>query len=128
MHAKITITSSNVVSTVGSWSFPRFVTFAETLGAWKDTTTAVVSHFSVIRIVRNRKPTCSQITVEYRDYHHLSRFEVAGGKRISQHLSGQAGLLLSLHCGEEVLQLLEGFLGTFFLEEMATIETASGNR
>jgi len=33
-----------------------------------------------------------------------------------------------LHCAEEVLQFLEGFLGTFFLEKMAAIETAPGNR
>jgi hypothetical protein len=35
---------------------------------------------------------------------------------------------VSLHCAEEVLQFLEGFLGTFFLQEMAAIETAPGNR
>ena len=29
-----------------------------------------------------------QITVENRDYHHLSRFEIGGGKRISRLLSG----------------------------------------
>jgi len=28
-----------------------------------------------------------RITVGNRDYHHLSRFEIDGGKRISQHLS-----------------------------------------
>ena len=27
-----------------------------------------------------------QVTVENRDYHHLSRFEKDGGKSISQHL------------------------------------------
>lgn len=27
-----------------------------------------------------------KITVENRDYHHLSQSEIAGGKRISQHL------------------------------------------
>jgi hypothetical protein len=37
-------------------------------------------------------------------------------------------LLLNLHRGEEVLQFVEGFLGTFLLEEMAAIETAPGNR
>ena len=37
-------------------------------------------------------------------------------------------LLLTLHCAEEVLQFLEGFLGTFFLEKMAAIEAATGNR
>jgi hypothetical protein len=31
---------------------------------------------------------CFQIDVENRDYHHLSRFEIDGAKRISQHLSG----------------------------------------
>jgi hypothetical protein len=36
--------------------------------------------------------------------------------------------LLTLRCPEEVLQFLESFLGTFFLEEMAAIETAPGNR
>jgi hypothetical protein len=30
-----------------------------------------------------------------------------------------------LHCAEEVLQFLEGFLGTFFLEKMPAIETGS---
>jgi hypothetical protein len=30
---------------------------------------------------------CFQITVENRDYHHLSQTEIAGGKRISRHLS-----------------------------------------
>jgi hypothetical protein len=29
-----------------------------------------------------------QITVANRDYHQLSRFEIGGEKRISQHLSG----------------------------------------
>jgi hypothetical protein len=34
----------------------------------------------------------------------------------------------TLHGGaEEVLQLLEGLLGTFFLQEVAAVETASGN-
>jgi hypothetical protein len=37
-------------------------------------------------------------------------------------------LLLILRCAEEVLQFLEGFLGTFFLEKMAAIETVPGNR
>jgi hypothetical protein len=37
-----------------------------------------------------------------------------------------ARLPLTLH-SEEVLQFLEGFLGTFFLQEMAAIETAPGN-
>ncbi|MGD1210109.1 MAG: hypothetical protein ABR973_01975 [Candidatus Acidiferrales bacterium] len=37
-------------------------------------------------------------------------------------------LLLTLHGAEEVLQFLEGFLGTFFLQEMAAIETAPGYR
>ena len=37
-------------------------------------------------------------------------------------------LLPTSHSAEEVLQFLEGFLGTFFLEEMAAIETAPGNR
>jgi len=37
-------------------------------------------------------------------------------------------LLLTLHADEEMLQLLEGFLGTFFLKEMAAIKTAPGNR
>jgi hypothetical protein len=31
-----------------------------------------------------------QIGVENRDYHYLSRFEIAGGKRISRHLPGSA--------------------------------------
>jgi hypothetical protein len=31
-----------------------------------------------------------QITVEDRDYLQLSRFEIGGGKRIYQHLSGRA--------------------------------------
>jgi hypothetical protein len=31
--------------------------------------------------------------------------------------------LLTLRCPEEILQFLEGFLGTFFLQKMATIET-----
>jgi hypothetical protein len=35
---------------------------------------------------------------------------------------------VSLYCAEEVLQFLEGFLGTFFLQEMAAIETAPGDR
>jgi len=30
------------------------------------------------------------ITVDNRDYHHLSQVEIAGGKRISRHLSGSA--------------------------------------
>jgi hypothetical protein len=34
---------------------------------------------------------CFQITVENRDYHYLSRFEIASDKRISQHLSGLDG-------------------------------------
>ena len=34
-----------------------------------------------------RRWTFSQITVANRDYHYLSRFEIAGDKRISQHLS-----------------------------------------
>jgi hypothetical protein len=35
----------------------------------------------------NRK--LAQIGVENRDYHYLSHFEIAGGKRISQHLSSR---------------------------------------
>ena len=34
----------------------------------------------------------------------------------------------TLHGAEEALQFLEGLLGTFFLQEMAAIETAPGNR
>ena len=37
-------------------------------------------------------------------------------------------LFLTLHRAEEVLQFLEGFLGTFFLKEMAAIETVPRNR
>ena len=37
-------------------------------------------------------------------------------------------LLLSLRCAEEVLEFLEDFLRTFFLQEMAAIETAPGHR
>jgi hypothetical protein len=37
-------------------------------------------------------------------------------------------LLLTLRCAKEVLQFLESFLGTFFLDEMAAIEIAPGNR
>jgi hypothetical protein len=37
-------------------------------------------------------------------------------------------LLLTLHSDEEMLQFLEGFLGAFFLKEMAAIETVPGNR
>ena len=33
-------------------------------------------------------PVDSRIGVEKRDYHHLSRFEISGEKRISRHLSG----------------------------------------
>jgi hypothetical protein len=36
-------------------------------------------------------------------------------------------LPLTLCSAEEVLQFLEGFLGTFFLKEMAAIEAAPGN-
>src|SRR6267378_1054690 len=36
-------------------------------------------------------------------------------------------LLPTLPLAEEMPQFLEGFLGTFFLEEMAAIETAPGN-
>jgi hypothetical protein len=31
---------------------------------------------------------CCPITVENRDYHHLSQTEIGGGKRISRYLSG----------------------------------------
>jgi hypothetical protein len=34
----------------------------------------------------------------------------------------------STFCAEEVLQFLEGFLGTFFLQEIDAIETAPGSR
>jgi hypothetical protein len=33
-----------------------------------------------------------------------------------------------LRGAEELLQFLEGFVGSFFLQEMAAIETAPGNR
>lgn len=39
-----------------------------------------------------------------------------------------ASIHSDLHCAEEMLQFLEGFLGTFFLEKMAAIETAPSNR
>jgi hypothetical protein len=35
---------------------------------------------------------------------------------------------LTLRYPEEILQFLEGFLGTFFLQKMATIETVPSNR
>jgi len=34
----------------------------------------------------------------------------------------------TLHGAEEVLQFLDGLLGTFFLQEMAAIETAPSHR
>jgi hypothetical protein len=37
---------------------------------------------------RLSKSTAFRITVVNRDYHYQSRFEIGGGKRISQHLSG----------------------------------------
>jgi len=39
----------------------------------------------------NRKLDGFKITVENRDYHHLSQSEIGGGKRISRHLSGSEG-------------------------------------
>jgi hypothetical protein len=38
------------------------------------------------RVTRSQELAHFQITVDNKDYHHLSRFEIAGGKRISQHL------------------------------------------
>jgi hypothetical protein len=34
------------------------------------------------------EPRAFPVAVDEKDYHHLSRFEIGGGKRISQHLSG----------------------------------------
>jgi acetolactate decarboxylase len=51
-------------------------------------------------------------------FHFISKDRTKGG-----HV-----LLLTLHCAEEALQFLEGFLGAFFLEKMAAIETPPGNR
>jgi hypothetical protein len=35
---------------------------------------------------------------------------------------------VALRCAEELLQFREDFLGTFFLQEMAAIETVPRNR
>jgi len=47
-----------------------------------------------------------QITVENRDYHYLSRFEIVGGKRISQQLSAhEAVATITIKLGIDLLVL-----------------------
>ena len=41
------------------------------------------------RVTRSQELAHFQITVDNKDYHHLSRFEIAGGKRISTSISAR---------------------------------------
>jgi hypothetical protein len=70
----------------------------------------------------NQKLASFQITVENRDYHHLSQSEIGGGKRISRHLSKDESRLIDIQTlwKESVRQdflNIDAFLGRYQLTQ-----------